>query len=105
MIVIYSIQGYSFLETKMKKNRIKKNLSNSSLSAVVKKEANTFIKNMNGNGSKSNMHSLFLNDTERTLIDTVLETCNGNVTKSADFLGISRGTLIKRIKEYNLKIK
>ena len=105
MIVIYSIQGYSFLKFKMKKNRITKNLSNSSLSAVVKKEASAFIKNMNGNGSKSNMHSLFLNDTERTLIDTVLETCNGNVTKSADFLGISRGTLIKRIKEYNLKIK
>ena len=40
---------------------------------------------MNGNGSKSNMHSLFLNDTEHTLIDTVLETCKGNVTKSADF--------------------
>ena len=105
MIVIYFIQGYPFSKFKMKKNRITKNLSNSSLSAVVKKEANAFIKNMNGNGSKSNMHSLFLNDTERTLIDTVLETCNGNVTKSADFLGISRGTLIKRIKEYNLKIK
>ena len=88
----------------MKKNRITKNLSNSSLSAVVKKEAKLFIKNMNGNGSKSNMHSLFLNDTERTLLDTVLETCK-EVTKSADFLGISRGTLIKRIKEYNLKIK
>ena len=89
----------------MKKNRVTKNLSNSILSAVVKKEAKVFIKNMNGNGSKSNMHSLFLNDTERSLIDTVLETCNGNVTKSAEFLGISRGTLIKRIKEYNLKIK
>ena len=89
----------------MSKNKTVKNLSNSSLSAVVKKEAKLFIKNMNGTGSKSNMHSLFLNDTERTLIDTVLETCRGNVTKSADFLGISRGTLIKRIKDYNLKIK
>ena len=89
----------------MKKNRIVKNLSSSNLSSVVKKEVKTFIKDMNGNVSKSNMHSLFLNDTEKTLIDTVLETCNGNVTKSADFLGISRGTLIKRIKEYNLKIK
>ena len=89
----------------MSKNKTVKNLSNSSLSTVVKKEAKLFIKNMNGNGSKSNMHSLFLNDTERTLIDTVLETCRGNVTKSADFLGISRGTLIKRIKDYNLKIK
>ena len=89
----------------MSKNKTVKNLSNSSLSAVVKKEAKLFIKNMNGNGSKSNMHSLFLNDMERTLIDTVLETCRGNVTKSADFLGISRGTLIKRIKDYNLKIK
>lgn len=89
----------------MSKNKIAKSLSKSSLSTVVEKEAKLFIKNMNGNGSKSNMHSLFLNDTERTLIDTVLATCKGNVTKSADFLGISRGTLIKRIKDYNLKIK
>ena len=87
----------------MKKKRIAKNLSNSSLSSVVKKEAKLFIKNMNGNGSSSNMHSLFLNDTERTLIETVLDSCKGNVTKSADFLGISRGTLIKRIKEYDIK--
>ena len=87
----------------MKKKRVTKNLSNSSLSTVVKKEAELFIKNMNGNGSTSNMHSLFLNDTERTLIDTVLELCKGNVTKSAHFLGISRGTLIKRIKEYDIK--
>ena len=87
----------------MKKKRVTKNLSNSSLSTVVKKEAKLFIKNMNGNGRTSNMHSLFLNDTERTLIDTVLELCEGNVTKSADFLGISQGTLIKRIKEYDIK--
>ena len=87
----------------MKKKRITKNLSSSSLSDIVKKEAKSFIKNMNGNRSTSNMHSLFLNDTERTLIDTVLDLCKGNVTKSADFLGISRGTLIKRIKEYDIK--
>tara|TARA_B100000900_G_scaffold132562_1_gene112248 strand:- start:440 stop:703 length:264 start_codon:yes stop_codon:yes gene_type:complete len=87
----------------MKKKRSTKNLSNSNLSSVVKKEAKLFIKNMNGNGDSSKMHSLFLNDTERTLIDTVLDLCNGNVTKSASFLGISRGTLIKRIKEYNLE--
>ena len=79
----------------MKKKRATKNLSNSNLSAIVKKEAKLFIKNMNGNGSSSKMHSLFLNDTERTLIDTVLDLCNGNVTKSASTLGISRGTLIK----------
>ena len=87
----------------MKKKRVTKNLSYSSLSAVVKKEAILFIKNMNGNGSTSNMHSLFLNDTESTLIDTVLELCKGNVTKSADFLGISGGPLIKSIKEYDIK--
>ena len=87
----------------MKKKRVTKNLSNSSLSAIVKKEAKSFIKNMNGNGSTSHMHGLFLNDTERTLIDIVLDLCKGNVTKSADFLGISRGTLIKRIKEYEIK--
>tara|TARA_Y100000389_G_scaffold3483_1_gene3404 strand:- start:1676 stop:1945 length:270 start_codon:yes stop_codon:yes gene_type:complete len=89
----------------MKKKRVTNNLSSSNLSDIVKKEAKLFIKNMNGNGASSNMHSLFLNDTERSLIDSVLDSCNGNITKSADFLGISRGTLTKRIKEYNLKIK
>ncbi len=89
----------------MKKKRVNKELSSSNLSAVVKKEARAFLRNMNGSEHRANMHSLFLNDTERTLIDTVLDSCNGNVTKSADFLGISRGTLIKRIKDYNLKIK
>ena len=85
----------------MKKKRKTINLSNSSLSKIVQKEAKDFIERMNGSKS-SNMHSLFLNETEKTLINTVLENCNGNVTKSAFLLGISRGTLIKRIKEYDL---
>ena len=56
---------------------------------------------MNGAGI-SNLHSLFVAETEKALISTVLGYLNGNVTKTADYLGMNRGTLIKRIKDYNI---
>ncbi len=58
---------------------------------------------MNGQGV-SNLHNLFISEVEKSLIATVLNHLNGNVTKTASYLGINRGTLIKRIKEYGITI-
>ena len=52
--------------------------------------------------SADNLHNLFISEVEKSLISTVLKHLNGNVTKTADYLGINRGTLIKRIKEYGI---
>lgn len=42
-------------------------------------------------------------DKEKNLIKTELEKVNGNRTKAAEALGVSRRTLLYRIKEYGIK--
>ncbi len=86
----------------MRKKREIKNLENNSLSKTIKQETISYLKKMNGSGV-SNLHNLFVSETEKTLISTVLNHLGGNVTKTADYLGINRGTLIKRIKDYKIQ--
>jgi Fis family transcriptional regulator len=56
---------------------------------------------MNGEGV-GNLHKLFISEVEKSLISAVLGHLSGNVTRTAGFLGINRGTLIKKIKDYGL---
>ena len=86
----------------MRKKREIKNLENNSFSKTIKQETSSYLKKMNGSGV-SNLHNLFVSETEKTLITTVLNYLGGNVTKTADYLGINRGTLIKRIKDYKIQ--
>mgnify|MGYP001324674765 FL=1 len=82
--------------------KTKKNI-NTPISKIIKNESLSYISKMNGQGV-SNLHNLFISEVEKSLIATVLNHLNGNVTKTASYLGINRGTLIKRIKEYGITI-
>ena len=82
--------------------KTKKNIS-TPISKIIKNESLSYINKMNGQGV-SNLHNLFISEVEKSLIATVLNHLNGNVTKTASYLGINRGTLIKRIKEYGITI-
>tara|TARA_B100001057_G_scaffold102991_1_gene100306 strand:+ start:15229 stop:15483 length:255 start_codon:yes stop_codon:yes gene_type:complete len=82
--------------------KTKKNI-NTPISRIIKNESLSYISKMNGQGV-SNLHNLFISEVEKSLIATVLNHLNGNVTKTASYLGINRGTLIKRIKEYGIRI-
>jgi Fis family transcriptional regulator len=75
----------------------------SSLSKTIKNETLAYINKMNGQGV-SNLHNLFITEVEKSLISAVLSHLGGNVTKTATYLGINRGTLIKRIKGYGINI-
>ena len=74
-----------------------------SLSKTIKNETLAYISKMNGQGV-SNLHNLFITEVEKSLISAVLSHLGGNVTKTAAYLGINRGTLIKRIKDYGISI-
>ena len=80
--------------------RTKKNTA-SSISKTIKNETISYINKMNGQGV-SNLHDLFISEVEKSLISAVLTHLGGNVTKTASYLGINRGTLIKRIKDYGI---
>ena len=86
-----------------KMNKIKK-VKTSSLSKTIKSETLTYIDKMNGQGV-SDLHNIFISEVEKSLISAVLDHLGGNVTKTASYLGINRGTLIKRIKDYGLAYK
>ncbi len=49
-----------------------------------------------------NLYELVLAEVELPLLDVVLQQTRGNQTKAALLLGISRGTLRKKLKQYDL---
>lgn len=54
------------------------------------------------NEELSNVYDLVLATIEEPLLRTVLERCRGNQSKAAIILGLSRGTLRKKLKTYGL---
>lgn len=49
-----------------------------------------------------NVYELVLSEVEKPLLDAVLAHTRGNQVKSAKILGISRGTLRKKMKKYGM---
>lgn len=47
-----------------------------------------------------NLYALVLEEAEKTLLEVVLKYTNGNQTRAAEILGISRGTLRKKMISY-----
>lgn len=52
--------------------------------------------------STSGLHRMVLNEVEVPLLEAVLSYTGGNQTLAAEVLGINRGTLRKKLKDYNL---
>lgn len=50
----------------------------------------------------TNLHALVIGEVERPLFETVLEHCGHNQSKAAQILGISRGTLRKKMIQYRI---
>jgi Nif-specific regulatory protein len=48
------------------------------------------------------IHQLVIEQIERALIERALNKCDGIKTKTADFLGINRNTLNKKVKELGI---
>jgi len=50
----------------------------------------------------NSLHKLLIEEVEETLIRYVMTQCKENQCKVSKFLGINRGTLRKRLKEYDI---
>lgn len=55
-----------------------------------------------GEQRPTNVYDMVLTEVEEPLLRIVLDKCRGNQSKAAIYLGLSRGTLRKKLKQYDL---
>ncbi|MFW2176461.1 MULTISPECIES: helix-turn-helix domain-containing protein [unclassified Moraxella] len=71
------------------------------LSTQVELAVRQYFKNL-GDQKASNLYEVMLHQLERPLLKVVLEQTRGNQTRTAEILGLNRGTLRKKLKTHNL---
>jgi Fis family transcriptional regulator len=60
-----------------------------------------YLQDMNGH-EVNDLYHVVLSEVEPAILDVVMTYVEGNQTEAADMLGISRGTLRKKLKLYGL---
>jgi Fis family transcriptional regulator, factor for inversion stimulation protein len=73
----------------------------SQLYTAVKHSIRRYLYELDGT-SPHDMYDLVLKQIERPLLEAVLEHTRGNQSKAAEYLGLNRGTLRKKLRLYNL---
>ena len=82
------------------KKRIKE--SAESIYHCVENAMDIYFEDMDGH-DPTNIYELVLSQTEKPMLEVVLKHAQGNITKSAEMLGINRATLRKKLKKYDLE--
>lgn len=72
-----------------------------SLRDTVKQSAEQYFAHLDG-APAGNLYDLFLDEVEEPLLRAVLAHTKGNQSRAAILLGLSRGTLRKKMKKYGL---
>ncbi|MCK5697613.1 MAG: DNA-binding transcriptional regulator Fis [Gammaproteobacteria bacterium] len=60
-----------------------------------------YIKDIEGHTIES-LYQLVMEEVETPLLETIMKHTNGNQSQAAKILGINRGTLRKKLKQYNI---
>ena len=96
--------------TKKKKSKSKKNkakakdklaLRNKPLHAYAEDALRGYFHTLNGHRPRE-LHQFVIAQVERPLLEQTLDYTNGNQSAAAEILGLSRGTLRKRLQTYKL---
>ena len=77
-------------------------LDQSPLREVVEQHMHHYFSTLDGQPAAM-LYDLVIREVERGLFKTVLTYCAGNHSKAAQWLGMARGTLRKRLAEYGLE--
>ncbi|MFL2546310.1 MAG: DNA-binding transcriptional regulator Fis [Candidatus Rariloculaceae bacterium] len=74
---------------------------NKPLSALTDEALRGYLSTLNGHKPAA-LYQLVLSEVEKPLFRNVMEYAEGNQSEAAEILGINRGTLRKKLKNYNL---
>lgn len=73
----------------------------SQLYNAVKHSIRRYLYELDGT-QPHDMYDLVLRQVEQPLLEAILEHTKGNQSKAAEYLGLNRGTLRKKLRTYNL---
>ena len=76
-------------------------MSKKAIDDCVRHSVEQYFKDLRGS-EPSALHDLFLAAAERPLLDVVLRHAQGNQSKAADWLGINRNTLRRKLLDHKL---
>ncbi|MBH32080.1 MAG: Fis family transcriptional regulator [Gammaproteobacteria bacterium] len=71
------------------------------LKDVVRSTIREYFEKTNGHQIKGT-YNFVMNEVEKPLIEETMSFCSGNQSKASIILGINRGTLRKKLKQYNI---
>ena len=71
------------------------------LRGAVEKALLNYFAHLEG-ADVTDVHNLVLSEVEAPLLETVMNHVKGNQTKASELLGLNRGTLRKKLKQYDL---
>ena len=72
------------------------------LSNLTDECLSSYFENLNGH-KPGDLYQLVMGEVEKPLFRAVLTYTNGNQSEAAEILGINRGTLRKKLKDYKLQ--
>lgn len=87
-----------------KKTTVAPVLSNkqcSELQACIYETLDIFFSDLDGH-QVNNLHQIIIDEVEKPLLVMVMRHCKGRQTLAAETLGISRGTLRKKLKHFKI---
>ncbi len=76
-------------------------LASEPLRVCVRGALDNYFSELDGH-STSGLYRFVMGEVEGPLLEAVLDYTGGNQSRAAEVLGINRGTLRKKLKEYNL---
>lgn len=72
------------------------------LSTAVHEALEHYFEQLAGH-EPDNLYDMVMEEVERPLLECVMEHSGGNQTRAAQFLGLNRGTLRKKLKQYGIE--
>ena len=76
-------------------------LSKKAIDEVLRASVEQYFKDLRG-AEPGGLHALFLGAAEKPLLDVVLRHAEGNQSRAADWLGINRNTLRRKLLDHKL---
>lgn len=72
------------------------------MARCVRNTLKEYFKDLDGEHPCSGMYDMVINSVEKPLIETVLQQAGGNLSRTAEMLGMNRNTLRKKMLQHGI---